>query len=307
MITLGRPIVVGIDGGPSDYDQALQYAADAAHRWGVGVRLVHGCEPHSRLPRMDEAVPVEQQRRIGRQQTRIAARRLRDLVPPGREISISVSPDTGLEALVDESADAPLLVVQRREISGLKRFASGSVTSDIAARAHCPVVVVRSGARGGKGDVVVGVDDAGHAQAALSAAFGEAERWGCGVVAVHAWQWEDSVTEFGFYPTDPHDVFAVEEARRIRLAEAIEPYATAHPGVHVGQVVIPGTVPRALLDAAIDARLLVVSRHKPAPAPRALGSIARRCISEAVCPVMVVAGSRPVEQRVEDPVRAAVE
>jgi nucleotide-binding universal stress UspA family protein len=142
---------------------------------------------------------------------------------------------------------------------------------------------------------------------ALSAAFGEAERWGCGVVAVHAWQWEDSVTEFGFYPADPHDVFAVEESRRIGLAEAIEPYATAHPGVHVSQVVIPGTVPRALLDAAIDARLLVVSRHKPAPAPRALGSIARRCISDAVCPVMVVAGIRPAEQRVEDPVRAAVE
>lgn len=308
MITFGRPIIVGVDGGPSDYEGALAYAAAAALRWRVGLRVVHGCEPHSIFPRLDEPGSDLRALREGRQQARIAARRLRDMLPAGREISVSISPGTGSDALIAESRSASLLVLQRRDVSTLKRLSTGSTTSAVAAEAGCPVVVVRAAAAPvATGDIVVGVDYAGHAGAAIAAAFDEAKAWGCGVTAVHAWQWQDAAYDLGFVSPGPDEVRRVEQIQHKRLAEALAEQITAHPEVAVRRLVVGGSVARALVDATVGARLLVVSRHKPTPTPRALGSIARNCISEAHCPVMVVEGVRADQPSVADPVRAAVE
>ncbi len=307
MITLGRPVAVGITGGPSDYALALEYAAAAARRRGVGVRVVHGCEPFHRLPRLEDPEADQRNLRQGHQQARIAARRLRDLLPAGREVSVSTPPGSGPEALVEESAQACLVVLQRRDLSALGRISAGSTTSAVAAQAACPVVAVRPGAVGGAGGVVVGVDAAGHAEAALAAAFAEADALDCGIVAVHAWQWQDTAFQLGYAPTDPDEIDQAERTHRERLAELVAPYADRHPTVPVELSVVAGPVPSALVGAAAGARLLVVSRHKPAAKPRGLGSIARRCLNEAPCPVMVVAGSRPTPRPIDDPVRAAVE
>ncbi|NEA45699.1 universal stress protein, partial [Streptomyces sp. SID10815] len=93
---------------------------------------------------------------------------------------------------------APLHVLHAaagdREASGVLRAAVelllGSVALAVAARSHCPVVVVRGEARHREtrfGSVVVGVEAGEGSDTAVEFAFREARARRCRLVAVHAW------------------------------------------------------------------------------------------------------------------------
>ena len=73
------------------------------------------------------------------------------------------------------SETASLIVVQRRHISPLRHLSTGSTSSVVAARAGCPVAVVRPDHDlAQQAGVVVGIDVAAHAGLALPVAFEEA-------------------------------------------------------------------------------------------------------------------------------------
>lgn len=288
------PVVVGIDGGPEDYQRALRVAAEIALARGAGLKLVHGCRPHRRLPQTEPAPSEQRRAKLGRQQTKMAAKRLCALVPGGTPIAVRLSAGTGMEALIEESAAATAIVLQRRDLSRLRRISTGSTTSAVASRADCPVVVVRAAAPGdADGDVVVGVDAAGPADRAVAAAFAEAEARACGLTAVHVWRWQQSPLDFGHLSPDPDAVADFEQLPRLRLAEAVAGHAAGHPDVRVRQVLVPGEVTKALVQASSSARLLVIGRHGVEPDGPALGRVAKHCLDHAHCPVMVVPAGRP--------------
>ncbi|MGO9779952.1 MAG: universal stress protein [Streptosporangiaceae bacterium] len=74
-----------------------------------------------------------------------AAAQLGGRVPP----SVIVRAVFGMPAaaLIEASGDADLLVVGSRGVGGFTRLMLGSVSSQVAHHAHCPVVVVPAGPR----------------------------------------------------------------------------------------------------------------------------------------------------------------
>jgi nucleotide-binding universal stress UspA family protein len=134
-------IVVGVDGSPSSL-AALDWAAGVADATGAAVEVVatwqwptgYGAGPM--FPA--EYDPAEDAARIAREAVGTVAR-----AHPGVECTPLVVEGHPTKVLVDASRGADLLALGTRGHGELGGLLLGSVTEHCAARAHCPVVVVR--------------------------------------------------------------------------------------------------------------------------------------------------------------------
>ncbi|HEX6872634.1 MAG TPA: universal stress protein, partial [Micromonosporaceae bacterium] len=108
---------------------------------------------------------------------------------PDLVIETAVVAGGGGPVLVEESATAALLVVGSRGAGGLAGRVSGSVGSHVAARAFCPVMVVRHGNLGRSiadgGRVCVGIDGTAGSLDPLRYACAWASGHATGVDVVH--------------------------------------------------------------------------------------------------------------------------
>ena len=128
-------VVVGVNSGLAGCRQALVFAAHEARLRNTVVRLVHGCEPLSTLTERQPRVPLVARERQARRQLRDAAEALRPLLDPGSTVEFRIDPRTGIDALLDQSSTAELIVLQRRDLTVLGRITAGSTSSAVAARA----------------------------------------------------------------------------------------------------------------------------------------------------------------------------
>lgn len=147
--------------------------------------------------------------------------------------------------------------------------------------------------------IIVGVDGSPSSVEALRWALGEAARRGCAVEAVTAWHADPPPVEgpppmVGLPYRDP-DVVMAEQ--RERLADAVAQTAGLAPDVEVRESLVSGWPPRALIDRAQNASLLVVGRHGHSwLAEKLLGSVSAYCLRHATCPVVVLPATAPVEE-----------
>ncbi|MGK3109537.1 universal stress protein [Streptomyces sp. WAC05858] len=198
MGTVELPVVVGVDGSDAASD-ALDWAAELAGRRGLPLRVVHASlweryegyvagtaadRPAERLH--SEAVLATAAERAGRR-------------VPALKVMTDLAADDAVTALLRAGQSAEALVVGSR---GRGEFASlllGSVGLGIAARAQCPVVVVRGrpeNVHGGMNRVVVGIAERERRSerepvppsAAVAFALREARLRGGELEAVHAWR-----------------------------------------------------------------------------------------------------------------------
>ncbi|MEU8828402.1 universal stress protein [Streptomyces sp. NPDC048636] len=313
------PVVVGVDGSDTA-SGALDWAAGMAALRGIPLRIVHvsprdryeGCLPPSAADR-----PAERLR--GETVLAMAAERAGRGAPELKVMTDLVTDDP-VSALLRAGQRAEAVVVGWR---GRGEFASlllGSVGRGIAARAHCPVVVVRGRAESLAGRtrrVAVGVAERERPgglgsvpppSPAVAFALREARLRGCGLEAVHAWRCAG--------PDDhgPRATYAGERADRAR-----DPASDGHQGRagradhtrHAaalltealgGAVGTPGTPPvpvthrtvegparKALLDASARADLLVVgARRRQGPFGMQIGPVNHAVLHHARCPVAVV-------------------
>jgi nucleotide-binding universal stress UspA family protein len=138
----------------------------------------------------------------------------------------------------------------------------------------------------GSGRIVVGVDGSAHSEEALRWAVGQARLSGGTVEAVISWSIPVDFGLGGAGVLVSYDWEGVAAASlRDTVARALDP-ADAD---RVSQQVVMGHPATVLLDASVDADLLVVgSRGRGGFKGMLLGSTSQHVIARAACPVVVV-------------------
>lgn len=286
------PLVVGIDGSESSLD-AVDWAVDEAARHHLPVRLVYaslweryeGTRPSvGETDRPFERVWAE----------RIVASSLEHarLRNPDVKVSSEILPEDAVTALLRESHEAFAVVTGSRGRGEITGLLLGSVSLSVAARAVCPVVVVRGGESNRQGafhKLVVGIGDTVESAAAVRFALGEAEARHCAVRAVRAWQ--VPVHEGASHPLIAPDAAArVHEERASTLVtDALRLAERNHPRAQVHRAVIEGPAHKVLLDMSADADLVIVgAQRRHGHFGLQLGRVSHALLHHSHCPVAVV-------------------
>ncbi|MEU6774995.1 universal stress protein [Streptomyces sp. NPDC046759] len=266
------PLVVGVDGSGAGLE-AVDWAAAEAARHDVPLHLLHAAAGDR------DAADV-----IGAACARAGKR------APAVRLSSDVVHEDAASALVDLGRSAFALVLGSRGLGDLPGMLLGSVSLAVAARADCPVVVVRGAAehRDARfGSVVVGVEDEHGSGAAVQFAFREAEVRRCRLVALHAWSAPSGACTTPQAPSWPLEAHLRPPPQvlddTLRVAEGW------YRDVQVSRQVIEGPARRALLEAASEADLLVVGACRRLGHPGLqLGLVNHAVLHHAPCPVAVV-------------------
>ena len=139
-----KTIVVGVDGSPGSR-KALSWAAAEAAGHGSDLIVVNVCE-HTLLPpagsvSVSERYVPDPSQRTADDLVQVIKEELGD--EPPVFVQPVVKQGRPAKVLIEESADADLLVVGPRGHGGFVGLVLGSVSQHVAAYARCPVTVVR--------------------------------------------------------------------------------------------------------------------------------------------------------------------
>jgi nucleotide-binding universal stress UspA family protein len=277
------PVVVGYDGSQAS-SAALTWATAEAIREHTSLRIVEVFElVVVDRPSPGKVVPLASLRTV--RERGLEARH------PGLHVDTLLLEGPPSPALIEETAQARMLVLGSRGLGGFTGMILGSVAVQVSAHAHCPVVVVPPDTLPtlhNRRRVVVGVDGSKLSAKAVDFAFEQAEAIGGRVVAVHAWSSPFSTYENGRGEL-VFDNEQVRKASEILVAEALAGPRSDHPDIEVDIELIPGQPARALLHAGEAADLMVVgSRGRGGFTGLLLGSTSQQVLHHARCPVAIV-------------------
>jgi nucleotide-binding universal stress UspA family protein len=137
-------IVAGIDGSGHS-QRALEWAMrEAALRQvPLTVVTVHQAVVNylgSTVSYSEDAPLAERIRKAAQKETDEVLDRLGGSAPP--QVTVQAVSGTPAEELLSAARDADLLVVGSRGAGGFARLVMGSVSSQVAHHAHCPVVII---------------------------------------------------------------------------------------------------------------------------------------------------------------------
>ncbi|MGW0117969.1 universal stress protein [Streptomyces sp. NPDC003327] len=287
---MSRAVTVGIDGSREGL-AAAEWAADEALIRDRLLRLVHVSSDDGDVGTR-YAAPEAHSRRA-EDLLHAAAQHVRSTRPDVRMETAHVRGDP-VDALTSAGDAAELLVLGSRGLGGVTGFIAGSVSLAVLGRVSHPVVLVRvqepeerEPARA-VGDVVLGLDLPRAADDALAFAFGCADLHGCGLRVVHSWSLPP------VYGTDTAGVLPVlmkevAAERQRELEAALAPWVAKYPDIPVGRRCLQGRPAQDLVDAAREARLIVVGlRHRGSPVGAHVGPVIHAVLHHAGAPVAVV-------------------
>ena len=272
-------ILVGVD-DTSESQLALHWAVDAAEGRGLAVRVVRAyLNELSRWPALGVEGYVPPPMPLDKFQHELddAVQYARDRLGRDGGSGWLASSDAA-NAILLEADQAELVVVGTRSRNKMSAAVMGSVATSVAAKAPCPVVVVRGERR--TGPVVVGSDGSTESTEAVEFAFEEAARTGQPLRVVYCWQ-----------PLDQHvsPIASTEELLTNWLAESLEPYRDKFPTVRVTASLLEGRATARLNELSEDASLMVVgSRGRGGVTGLLLGSVSQSLLHHADAPVAVV-------------------
>ncbi|MET8950007.1 universal stress protein [Streptomyces sp. NPDC004393] len=284
------PLVVGVDGSEPSLT-AVDWAADEAARHGLPLRLVYAslweryeggapsCDPEHRSEeaRLNDVVASAAER----------ARR-RD---PALRVCTEVLPEDAVSALLQEGQSAAVLVTGSRGRGELKGLLLGSVSLSVAARAYCPVIVVRgdrAGLAGTHERILLGVGDPAATTEAVRFAFREAEARDCVLDVVRAWR------RPAYVPTDHCSPAGIpvrlhEQRASLVLDALLRGPAGDHPGVRVRPATAEGPARTVLLKRSAAADLVIIgARRTKGHLGLQLGRVGHTLLHHADCPVAIV-------------------
>lgn len=287
---MALPLVVGVDGSDSSL-LAVDWAVDEAVRRGLPLRLLYA----SLWERYEGAVPPDSPERppeqvmeeniVGSAAER-ARRRNADV-----KVSTEVVPEEAVDGLLRAGRNAFALVTGARGRGALKELLLGSVSLTVAARAHCPVIVVRgdkAGLAGTHERILLGAGEPSMCGDAVRFAFDEAEARKCTLDVVRAWRRPAHVT------TD-HPLLAGEPARyheeraATLLDTLLHDAVVDRPGVRVRRATVEGPARKVLLHRSAAADLLIIgARRRHGQFGLQLGRVGHTLLHHADCPVAIV-------------------
>lgn len=278
-----RPIVVAVDGSERNRS-AVTWAAHEAATLGCDVDLVTALHDHHVRPPLGRPDPPGSLAILERARAEV------EQVHPGHAVRTHAVPGAPLEVLLERAPGARLVVVGKRGLGGFARLLVGSTSVALAGRCPVPVAVIPDSGERTVHDVapvVLGVDPFQPDHHPIHLAFRRARRLGVPLVAVHGWEaptvfsWDAGVV-----------TGAVTEHERdgeIRFDALLADWRQHYPEVVVRPMRVHKHPAAALLDAAEDAQLVVLGRHRHGLLGGfTLGSVARAVLHYAECPVIVV-------------------
>ncbi|GAA3388175.1 universal stress protein [Streptomyces roseoviridis] len=274
-------VLAGVDPGDLSVP-ALVWAADEAARRHARLRLVAAVPPvHDRLPYA--AVGHLSALRMRAEATLSNAEDVVRRLHGGLRTATELVHGLPTAVLLERTPGAVLAVVGSRRLGrAAEIFSEGSVAVPLAARAECPVVVIREPEHTAVRPplIVVGVDGSGDCRAAVAFAMAEASLRGARLKAV--WVWPRPLLSAG----DENEGLA---ERRLLLAEAVAGCAVHHPDVEVEDVVVRGHPVEKLTRASAEALAVVVGRRgRGGHTGMRLGSTVHGLLHHAECPVVTV-------------------
>lgn len=272
-------ILVGVDDAP-EAQVALKWAVDTAAERELPVRVIRAyLNEASRWPAIGAEGYVPPPMPLDRFQRELdaAVQYARDRLgyDGGSGWLANSDPAT---ALLTEAADAEMVVVGTRSRNKMSAAVLGSVATSVAAKAPCPVVVVRGERRTGR--VVVGTDGSPDSEEAVAFAFEHAARTGQRLEVVYCWQ-----------PQAEHaaSIDSTEALLTNWLAETLAPYREKFPTVTVRASVVDGRASSRLIKKSKKASLVVVgSRGRGGVVGLLLGSVSQSLLHHADSPVAIV-------------------
>jgi nucleotide-binding universal stress UspA family protein len=135
------------------------------------------------------------------------------------------------------------------------------------------------------GPVVVGIDGSAANAAAIEFAFAEAAARDADLVAVHVWSHPKSYGPSEILPLVYDADILAAESRRM-LSQTTEAGRRRHPEVRVSEKLTRGRARRRLVEATLQAQLIVVgSRGRGAAKGLILGSVSQSVLHHSNCPV----------------------
>jgi nucleotide-binding universal stress UspA family protein len=283
-------VVVGVDGTEAS-DLAVGYAAREAVLRKVPLRVVsaYAWPPNpSALPMYLPATGADLD----------ALRRSAQLaVDTAIAQAISVAEDVQVEGtacegmapsvLLNEAAEAQLLVVGSRQLGAVGSFLLGSVGDAVATHATCPVLVTRGhqDVDTRDGAIVVGVTYAEASDPMLGFAFDEARLRAAPLWVVLCWHPDVGMP----YRLLREAAAEARAAAEVWLSDVVDAWREKYPDVPVEIKVINQHPVIGLVERSRDQALLVVGSHGAnALAATVLGSVCRGVLHHATCPVTVV-------------------
>ncbi|MFF0768225.1 universal stress protein [Nonomuraea wenchangensis] len=271
------PVMVAVDGS-APAAAAVEWAAADAQLRGLGLRIVHVCEP--RPPGQDGLEPCEETLEVARDRALALT----------RDVEVEAALLTGdvVEALLAESvsASAESVVLGSRGLGGFAGMLLGSVGMGVAGHAAGPVVIVRETSVVRHGRVVVGDDGSEQAAAAVAYAIEQARARGVTLHVVSAWQSPVYSPYAAAYDTLTQEGY---EYLTQAAAERVAAWRESDPDVRITDAQVHGHPVNALIEAGRAADLVVVgSRGRGGFASALLGSVGHAVLHRLTCPVAVV-------------------
>ncbi|HET8599712.1 MAG TPA: universal stress protein [Segeticoccus sp.] len=280
-------LVVGVDGSWQS-TQALSWAAQESHRTGRPIHLIHAFAPD--YPSLGYGLGGDRSmlREQAEEQLREAAETIH-IIDSSIEVTTGLSSGFPSAALVRASKEARLVVVGTRGQSLLAGTVLGSVSSQVAMHAHCPVIIVR-GAQGEDVSqthrILVGYDGSPQAQLALELAFDEAVVQDAQLVCVQAW-WPGDVEEAA--AARGHDWADYQREQQDAVRRLLKDRLNANPDVSFTHEVVKDNPAKILIERSHDADLVAVgARGNGGFQGLLLGSVSSAVLQKANCTIALI-------------------
>lgn len=210
-------------------------------------------------------------------------------VDPGLHVDIELADASIHQALEVRSRYADLIVIGSHSTRPVRSLLAGGLPARVAARAHCPVVIVPDDWDPRSGPILVGVSEDDTSEPALRFGAHESQRRAVELELVHAWLPDSPAADVAVAMLVAASKPDVRGFHRELLTAAADRLRREFPRARIVEHLAQDRTADALAERSKSAELVIIGTHHHGPeAGWLLGSIAGHLLRDSMAPVCVV-------------------